>query len=483
MKQGIPTMPAKLVAECIGTFILSFTVVNNIQAGSNLAALSIASSLMIGVYCTGSVSGGHLNPAVTLGLFLAGKLGGPGGAIPVVEALLYFVSQLVGATLANLAASFIWTTSLGGEGDAGMMRHVHGSLGSDSFPAWRVFEGEVIYTLMLVFVVLNVATCNDMPGGNSYFGLAIGFVIAAAASAEGNVSGTCLNPAVTFAILINNFSKNISQIPVYWGAQILGSILAVMFFYGCRIHLFKGSQFVSMGSKLLAEFLGTFYLVITVYLVVVQSVYAPVISVVGIAASLMCMIYALWNVSGGNFNPAVSLGLLLTGNLPAKDFALYVLAQLLGGLAAVGFGSLMQPQWHVALAASGNSQANAMAHGSMAAVSGAEVFYTALLVFAVLNSAVRDAPNHYFALIIGFSIVVGGVAVGSLSGGAFNPAVSLSLFFAGLFQSEKEVAAEALLYPASELVGGALAAGAFMLINMTKDYEAQESSDSESDGA
>eukprot|EP00440_Ansanella_granifera_P028455 gb/GFBE01030921.1/.p1 GENE.gb/GFBE01030921.1/~~gb/GFBE01030921.1/.p1 ORF type:complete len:331 (+),score=53.18 gb/GFBE01030921.1/:1-993(+) len=219
MKQGIPTMPAKLVAECIGTFILSFTVVNNIQAGSNLAALSIASSLMIGVYCTGSVSGGHLNPAVTLGLFLAGKLGGPGGAIPVVEALLYFVSQLVGATLANLAASFIWTTSLGGEGDAGMMRHVHGSLGSDSFPAWRVFEGEVIYTLMLVFVVLNVATCNDMPGGNSYFGLAIGFVIAAAASAEGNVSGTCLNPAVTFAILINNFSKNISQIPVYWGAR------------------------------------------------------------------------------------------------------------------------------------------------------------------------------------------------------------------------------------------------------------------------
>eukprot|EP00930_Biecheleria_cincta_P048361 TRINITY_DN33687_c0_g1_i1.p1 TRINITY_DN33687_c0_g1~~TRINITY_DN33687_c0_g1_i1.p1 ORF type:complete len:490 (+),score=89.02 TRINITY_DN33687_c0_g1_i1:40-1470(+) len=474
MGKGVPTLTAKLAAECIGTFILSFTVVNCIQSKSELAPLSIASSLMIAVYCTGSVSGGHLNPAVTLGLYLAGKLGGPGVVMPAMEAGLYWVAQLVGAAIANAVATFIWTTDMGG-GAPGMKNRAHGSLGSPAgFDTWRVFEGEAIYTMMLVFVVLNVATCNDMPGGNSYFGLAIGFVILAAASAAANVSGTCLNPAVTFGILITNFSKNISQIPVYWGAQVVGSILAVAFFYGCRAHLFKGgSATVTFGSRLLAEFLGTFFLVITVYQVVVQAAYAPVVAVVGIASSLMCMIYALWNVSGANFNPAVSLGLLITGNLSTKDFGSYILVQLLGGLAGVGMGALMQPpQSHVDLA---------MAQGSMAAVGGAEVFYTALLVFAVLSSAVRDAPNQYFGLIIGFSIVVGGVAIGSISGGAFNPAVSLSVFFAGLLDSENSVDSAALLYPVSELVGGALAAGAFMLIGRTQDdWTEYESSDSDS---
>lgn len=487
---NVPTLSAKLLAECIGTFILCFTVLNCIASKSSLAALSIGSSLMIAIYCTGSVSGGHLNPAVTLGLFVTGQMGGPGGKIPVREAIYYVISQMMGAAIAAVLSGFMWTTKLGGflanDNTAGELRNASATLGSTMFEPWKVFEGEVIYTMLLVFVVLNVATTNS---GNSYFGLAIGFTILAAVAAEGNVSGTCLNPAVTFAVLLTDVGHNLHNLGLYWGAQVFGSLSSCIFFYGCRAYMFnkdgkseEETSSPSLSSKLLAEFLGTFYLVITVYLVVVQSVYAPILAVVGIASSLMCMIYALGDCSGGNFNPAVSFALMLTGKLSAPDFGMYVGVQLLGGLTAVGLGALMQSQAVVALVVD-DSKVNDMGHGSLVAVVMAEMFYTFLLVFAVLNGAVRDAPNQYFALIIGFSIVVGGIAVGSLSGGAFNPSVSLSLFFAGLFQKQNQSVAAAVLYPLSEFAGSALAAGAFKMISKKTVYDKTMDDESSSDEA
>ncbi|CAE8653711.1 unnamed protein product [Polarella glacialis] len=475
--EAAPTLIAKLSAECIGTMILCFTVNNGILGGSPLAALAIASSLMVAVYSLGSVSGAHLNPAVTLGVFLAGKLGGPGGGIPLLEAALYPVMQLLGGAASSVLASWLWSTDLGGgfSADAGgMLARVSGKLGNGGrFSNARLFEGEVLYTMMLVFVVLNVATCNDVPGGNSYFGLAIGFVIAAAASAEAVISGTCLNPAVTFGIFVSRPAKNAEYLPLYWGAQVVGSCLAVAMFYGCRLHLFKGRNVPSMASKLLAEFFGTFMLVVTVCLVVAQGSQAPVIGIIGIASSLMCMIYSLWNVSGANFNPAVSFGLLLTGNLSAGDFATYVVAQLLGGLAAVGIAMSFYPDWTIALA-SNSPNAQSVAKGSEGAVAGAEIFYTGLLVFAVLNTAVRDAGNQYFGLVIGFCVIVGGVAVGGLSGGNFNPAVTLSLFFGGLIHGHYHEWVAALIYPASQLAGAALAAGAFKLISLDSSQASRQ---------
>jgi len=476
--EAAPTLIAKLSAECIGTMILCFTVNNGILGGSPLAALAIASSLMVAVYSLGSVSGAHLNPAVTLGVFLAGKLGRAWRGIPLLEAALYPVMQLLGGAASSVLASWLWSTDLGGgfsaDAGGGMLARVSGKLGNGGrFSNARLFEGEVLYTMMLVFVVLNVATCNDVPGGNSYFGLAIGFVIAAAASAEAVISGTCLNPAVTFGIFVSRPAKNAEYLPLYWGAQVVGSCLAVAMFYGCRLHLFKGRNVPSMASKLLAEFFGTFMLVVTVCLVVAQGSQAPVIGIIGIASSLMCMIYSLWNVSGANFNPAVSFGLLLTGNLSAGDFATYVVAQLLGGLAAVGIAMSFYPDWTIALA-SNSPNAQSVAKGSEGAVAGAEIFYTGLLVFAVLNTAVRDAGNQYFGLVIGFCVIVGGVAVGGLSGGNFNPAVTLSLFFGGLIHGHYHEWVAALIYPASQLAGAALAAGAFKLISLDSSQASRQ---------
>jgi len=225
----------------------------------------------------------------------------------------------------------------------------------------------------------------------------------------------------------------------------------------------------------LSEFLGTYVLVLTVCLVVMQASHAPLAGVVGIAASLMVMIYALGAVSGGNFNPAVSLGLLLTGNLPFMTFITYVISQVLGGLAAVGTAVLMcQKAWPVVLVADVPESSHVKAEagqGSWGAICGAELFYTFLLVLVVLNVAIRDAPNQYYGLAIGFVIVAGGCAVGGISGGCFNPAVALSLDFGGIFGDGKERYGSGFVYAAAEMVGAALAAGVFLGVSQTEEED------------
>merc|ERR1712062_713329 len=75
----------------------------------------------------------------------------------------------------------------------------------------------------------------------------------------------------------------------------------------------------------------------------------------------------------------------------------------------------------------------AVASGTLGGIAGAEIVYTFLLVFVVLNTAAGDAPNHYFGLAIGFCLVIGAAAVGGISGGVFNPAIALALDFSGIF--------------------------------------------------
>merc|ERR1712224_695447 len=99
-----------------------------------------------------------------------------------------------------------------------------------------------------------------------------------------------------------------------------------------------GQVVETIASKCAAEFTGTFYLILTVCLVCSSPV-GPVLGVVGIASSLMVMIYSLGQVSGANFNPAVSLGLGMRGELAWADAAAYWVCQLAGGLFAAGMAS------------------------------------------------------------------------------------------------------------------------------------------------
>jgi aquaporin Z len=168
-------------------------------------------------------------------------------------------------------------------------------------------------------------------------------------------------------------------------------------------------------TKYLTEFIGTFFLVLTVNLTVMGQVsMAPL----AIGASLMIMVYMGGHISGGHYNPAVSLALMLRGKLPGSELAPYMVAQVLGAVVASLAGWVIM------------GQTFAPAPAATATVTAAllvELLFTFALCLVVLNSACHPATkgNSFYGLAIGFTIVVAAFAGGGISGGAFNPAVGL----------------------------------------------------------
>jgi aquaporin Z len=171
--------PAKLLTELVGTFIFLSVIALFPTAGPSapLAPLAIGGALMVMVFMGGHVSGAHYNPAVSLGLFLRRK-------IDAVTLVSYWVAQLVGGALAFVAGYLI----------SGHTPGIHPGPGTFAASALAV---EVLFTAALVLVVLNVAATRATEG-NSFYGLAIGFTIMAAAFAGGRISGGAYNPAVGF---------------------------------------------------------------------------------------------------------------------------------------------------------------------------------------------------------------------------------------------------------------------------------------------
>lgn len=165
--------------------------------------------------------------------------------------------------------------------------------------------------------------------------------------------------------------------------------------------------------KLLTEFIGTFFLVLTVGLTVLNgTAMAPL----AIGSSLMVMVYMGGHISGGHYNPAVTLAVLVRGAMERRDVVPYWAAQVAGALAAA---AIVQ-----AVAGSTFAPAPGADSGTLAAVL-VEVLFTFALALVVLNTATADetAGNSYFGLAIGFTVMVGAFAGGGISGGAFNPAV------------------------------------------------------------
>jgi aquaporin Z len=196
--------------------------------------------------------------------------------------------------------------------------------------------------------------------------------------------------------------------------------------------------------KLAVEFIGTFFLVFTVGMAVAKD---GTLAPLAIGAVLMVMVFAGGHVSGGHYNPAVSLAVLLRGKLTTREWGGYVVAQALAGLAAAGVVSALGDSPHSAVAVAGA--------GKMLI---AEFLFTFALCYVVLNVATADdtAGNSFYGLAIGFTVAVGAFAVGSVSGGAFNPAVALGATVMGLFTWS-----HIWIYLLANFAGGAAAALAF----------------------
>ena len=190
----------KYMTELIGTFFLVLII------GVTGIPFAIGAVLMVMVYAGGHISGAHYNPAVTIAVLIRRKING-------TDAVFYIVAQLIGASLAALAA--------------------HWYISSDISPmamtdkTARALAGEVAGTFALAYVVLNVATAKGNTG-NSFYGLAIGFTVFVMASAFGRMSGGAFNPAVALGFWIMNVIA-IKYAWIYLGCFV-GGILAALTF-------------------------------------------------------------------------------------------------------------------------------------------------------------------------------------------------------------------------------------------------------------
>ncbi len=210
----------KLVAEFIGTFALIFFGAGSICAdqylhgagGLGLLGIALAHGLAIGIMVSalGHISGGHFNPAVTIGIWVTKRLN-------TIDALLYWAAQLAGAT----AAAFLLKTVIPED----IWRAV--SLGTPElardFPVWAGMSLEAVTTFFLVLVVF--ATAVDEKGAfRSIAGFGIGLTITLGILVAGPFTGAALNPARAFgpALAATHWAHH----GVYWIGPLAGGFLA-----------------------------------------------------------------------------------------------------------------------------------------------------------------------------------------------------------------------------------------------------------------
>lgn len=175
-------------------------------------------------------------------------------------------------------------------------------------------------------------------------------------------------------------------------------------------------------NKYLAEFIGTFFLVLTIGCTVMGGG-TGVIPPVAIGSALMVMVYAAGHLSGAHFNPAVTIAVWLRGRCPSSDVAPYIVAQILGAAAAAAAARFLRADADVTVMAP-----------DIQRVLAAEALFTFMLAYVVLNVATstRTTGNWFYGLAIGFTVLTGAFAVGDISGGVFNPAVAVGISVMGL---------------------------------------------------
>jgi aquaporin Z len=170
-------------------------------------------------------------------------------------------------------------------------------------------------------------------------------------------------------------------------------------------------------GRYITEFIGTFFLVLAVALTG---------NALAIGATLMVMVFAGGHVSGAHYNPAVTLAILVRGRISVQNAVAYMISQLVGAAVAA-----LVARWYLA-------DANIVAvnvDGHIAQAFVAELLATFALAYVVLNVATskQTTGNSFYGLAIGFTVFAMASAFGSISGGAFNPAVAVGATILKIF--------------------------------------------------
>jgi len=221
-----------------------------------------------------------------------------------------------------------------------------------------------------------------------------------------------------------------------------------------------GAMRAELQRKLVVEFIGMFLFVFTVGMAT-NKAGAGALAPLAIGSILMVMVFAGGHISGGHFNPAVSTAVRLRGRMTNEEFGAYLVTQF---AAAVLAGLLVR------YVGGREAQAVVASDGKMLIV---EFLFTFALAWVVLNVATARGTegNSFYGLAIGFTVVAGALAVGGISGGAFNPAIALGAMVTGLFQWSN-----IWIYLFADFLGAAAAAWAFLFVlpaeKATGDIEA-----------
>lgn len=203
-------------------------------------------------------------------------------------------------------------------------------------------------------------------------------------------------------------------------------------------------------NKYLTEFIGTFFLVFTIGMCVIKpdaGSFAPL----AIGTALMVMIYAGGHISGGHYNPAVTLAVWLRGKCPTADVPGYMASQVVASIVA----SI------VALFLKGNPDVAPLELKVVPALL-AEFIGAFALCWVVLNTATSKgtAGNSNYGLAIGFTVTAMAYALGGISGGAFNPAVAIGITMMHLVKGSN-----VWIHLVGDFAAGAAAAAAFKLLS------------------
>lgn len=462
-------------AEFVGTLVITLAFLCNSDEKGNpwFAHVSTGFTVMAMVTATKHISGGNLNPSISVALCLAGR------QRPRVACGLVF-AQVLGA---SVAAFLLYKTG----------KYEHLQIGPQNGHSWvQVGTVEALYATMLCFAYLNCAASkenNPKNDQNGFLGLVCGLCYIASSSGAKSLALSVSNSAIAIGIAISSSSSggHISTGLGYLMYDLLGAFFAVGAYRVVRVKEYKSAMNIVStrdvrqddGTQMVAEFIGTFFIILTQVLARFSANQDVELGgqAWGVAAAQAAMVYSLRNVSGAHFNPAVTLAVRASGRGGLEDFSskytnigdsssefrtaiFFVLSQTLAGIVAALVGGIVNAGGVGATVASPLKNATA---GQIMLGEGMFTFITCFVVLATsmtmpVDSA-RSKQNNVSGLAYAACTLAGTFAIGNISGGLLNPASVVTFIFLGILQTNSSL----LPYLFYQMFGAVLAASCYLV--------------------
>jgi len=459
--RGLQETMAPYFAELCGTFLLTLTYLCNLASGDPVWAVTSNGFMVVfAMYSFAHVSGAKLNPCISIALYLSQRL-------DFSSCLKFCFAQITGGVCAALLFHQFAVVEI--------------NLGPrPGFSWWEATVIEIFYTAMICFVYLNCAASpenNPVGDHNGFVGIAVGLSYIAGGYAAMQVSGTVMNPALAIGVEIADLRD---KVQTSWGleylpAEIIGALLGTSGYRlvrpydvaSARLQLASAAEpQTPTSARIMAEFLGTFCIIFTKALNNVGDESKP--QAWSVAAAIAACTYSLRGVSGGHFNPAVTVSASVCGKRFCTPYqaVLHCGAQTLGGLAASFMYGIVNHGAHISV------RPPAKYHIHSGAIVLGETLFTCLLCYAVLTTSLAEVPssernkqNNVAGIAVGMCSAVGGFAIGNISGAILNPAMSLGFTGLNLIGAHMYQSAMAF-YIAYQMVGAVLAACFFQLTHI-----------------